>query len=353
MTDIKRVIALGFFDGVHIGHSALMERVLKISKEKNLLPSVITFDQHPLRMVTGRPVPLINSCEDRAGLIHRIFGIKNVIILHFDKALMQMPWTEFVERLSGEFDAAHLVAGHDFRFGWKGEGTAEKLAEKCAEMGLGCDIIPPVTYKGVISSSTYIRKLLSEGNITLANEFLGHPHVLTDTVHYGYRLGRTLVLTINMCFKEGVLIPLGVYATRVSRGRSEHIGVTNITSADGQSHGDRHRRSAYSGLHRQPVRHKIPLSLYAPGPNSALKTSTCSRRRYSKISEMHVLILTTCKRRPRSDSPQTGGFFNLYNIYPDSCAVASSLLISSMSFVICLLTYSLFLQIYGVEFQSS
>lgn len=231
MTDIKRVIALGFFDGVHIGHSALMERVLKISKEKNLLPSVITFDQHPLRMVTGRPVPLINSCEDRAGLIHRIFGIKNVIILHFDKALMQMPWTEFVERLSGEFDAAHLVAGHDFRFGWKGEGTAEKLAEKCAEMGLGCDIIPPVTYKGVISSSTYIRKLLSEGNITLANEFLGHPHVLTDTVHYGYRLGRTLgTPTINMCFKEGVLIPAhGVYATRVYlEDGSEHIGVTNI-----------------------------------------------------------------------------------------------------------------------------
>ncbi|SHI04540.1 riboflavin kinase / FMN adenylyltransferase [Sporobacter termitidis DSM 10068] len=231
MTEKKRVIALGFFDGLHIGHSALMERVLKIAKEKDLLPSVITFDNHPASMVAGQPIPLINSCEDRAGLIHRIFGINNVIILHFDKDLMRMPWTEFVERLSNEFNAAYLVAGHDFTFGHKGEGTAEKLAQKSRELGIGCDIIPAVTYKGVVSSSTYIRKLIAEGDIEQANEFLGHPHVLTDIVHYGYRLGRTLgTPTINMCFQAGVIIPAyGVYATRVYlEDGSEHIGVTNV-----------------------------------------------------------------------------------------------------------------------------
>ena len=231
MTDKKRVIALGFFDGVHIGHSALMERVLKIAKARDLMPSVITFDAHPMNMVTGRQVPLINSCEDRAGLIHRIFGIQNVIILHFDKELMHMPWTKFVEQLSDDFDAAHLVAGHDFRFGFKGEGNADKLTEKSRELGIECDIIPAVKYKGIISSSTYIRTLIAEGDIEQANEFLGHPHVLTDIVHYGYRLGRTLgTPTINMCFFEGVLIPaFGVYATRVYLDDgSEHMGVTNI-----------------------------------------------------------------------------------------------------------------------------
>lgn len=231
MTEKKRVIALGFFDGLHIGHSALMERVLKISREKDLMPSVITFDAHPMNMVTGSQIPLINSCEDRAGLIHRIFGIKNVIILHFDKQLMQMPWTEFVERLSSEFNAAHLVAGHDFRFGHKNEGDAERLVKKSSELGLCCDIIPAVTYKGIISSSTHIRKLISDGDMEQANEFLGHPHVLTDIVHYGYRLGRTLgTPTINMCFQEGVLIPAyGVYATRVFlEDGNEHTGVTNV-----------------------------------------------------------------------------------------------------------------------------
>ena len=231
MATKKRVIALGFFDGVHIGHSALMERVLKIAKAKNLLPSVITFDAHPMSMVTGHSVPLINSCEDRAGLMHRIFGIENVIILHFDTALMHMPWTEFVERLSGEFNAAHLIAGHDFRFGYKGEGSSERLQTKSRELGLECDIIPAVKYKGIISSSTYIRKLIADGDIQQANEFLGHPHVLTDIVHYGYRLGRTLgTPTINMCFSQGVLIPAyGVYATRVYlEDGSMHLGVTNI-----------------------------------------------------------------------------------------------------------------------------
>ncbi len=231
MTYKKRVIALGFFDGVHIGHSALMERVLKIAKAKDLMPSVITFDAHPTSMVTGNQVPLINSCEDRAGLIHRIFGINNVIILHFDKELMHMHWTEFVERLSDEFDAAHLIAGHDFRFGFKGEGNADNLKKKSQELGIGCDIIPAVKYKGIISSSTIIRKLIADGDIEQANEFLGHPHVLTDIVHYGYRLGRTLgTPTINMCFSQGVLIPAyGVYATRVFLDDgSEHMGVTNI-----------------------------------------------------------------------------------------------------------------------------
>lgn len=231
MIEKKRVIALGFFDGIHIGHSALMERVLKIAKDRDLTPSVITFDTHPMSLVTSRKIPLINSPEDRAGLIHRIFGIKDVIFLHFDKETLHMSWSVFVEHLANDFYAAHLVCGHDFRFGYRGEGNPQRLIDKCKELGIGCDIIPAVVYKGVTSSSTHIRQLIADGEIEQANEFLGHPHVLTDTVHYGYRLGRTLgTPTINMCFQDGVLIPAyGVYATRVYlEDGSEHMGVTNI-----------------------------------------------------------------------------------------------------------------------------
>ncbi|MDR0905960.1 MAG: riboflavin biosynthesis protein RibF [Oscillospiraceae bacterium] len=227
----KRVIALGFFDGVHIGHSALLERALNVAEQKNLIASVITYDTHPLSLISGRSVPLINSAEDRAGLIGRIFGIDDVIILHFDRETADMPWDAFVQSLVTEFGAEHLVAGHDHRFGRRGEGNAEKLREKCAELSIGCDIIPPVLYKGVVSSSTLIRGFLTDGDITSANEYLGHPHVLTDYVRYGYRLGRTLgTPTINMAFGDGVLVPShGVYATRVYLdGGEEHIGVTNI-----------------------------------------------------------------------------------------------------------------------------
>lgn len=230
MTEKKRVIALGFFDGIHIGHSALMERVLKIAETRDLLPSVITFDQNPKTIVTGQQIPLISSIEDRVGLIRRIFGIKHVIILNFE-TLRKMPWQEFVERLSSEFNAAHLVAGHDFRFGFNGEGNVDKLLEKSSELDISCDIIPAVRYKDIIISSTYIRKLIEEGDIEQANEFLGHPHVLTDVVRYGYKLGRNIgTPTINMIFSDGVLVPArGVYATRVFLDDdSEHFGVTNI-----------------------------------------------------------------------------------------------------------------------------
>ena len=231
MTDKKRVIALGFFDGIHIGHSALIQKARSVSEAKNLLPSVITFDTHPLSLIQGKSVPLINSPEDRAGLINRLFGIDDIIFLHFDKETSQMPWDVFLDHLIDTFGAQHLIAGHDFRFGGGGEGNSERLQQKCAELGIGCDIIPAVTHDGVLSSSTYIRELISNGDMELANKFLGHQHVLTDIVRYGYRLGRTLgTPTINMVFPHGVLIPaFGVYATKVYLGDgSVHIGVTNI-----------------------------------------------------------------------------------------------------------------------------
>ena len=252
MIEKKRAIALGFFDGIHIGHSALMRKTLEIGAEKNLIPSVITFDTHPLNLIVGKTVPLINSPEDRAGLIHRVFGIDDIIFLHFDKETASMPWDKFIDHLVEEFGARHLIAGHDFKFGSGGSGNSELLEGKSKELGIGCDIIPEVKHDGVTSSSTYIRELITQGNITRANKFLGHPYVLTDVVRYGYRLGRTLgTPTINMCFAEGVLIPaFGVYATKVylytgreysplTNGRPDisggsfgnangYIGVTNI-----------------------------------------------------------------------------------------------------------------------------
>ena len=227
----KRVIALGFFDGIHIGHSALLRKAIEVGRRESIIPSVITFDIHPLSLVSGETVPLINSPEDRTGLIHRIFGIDDIIFLHFDKETSRMPWDEFIDHLVNEFGARHLIAGHDFKFGSGGEGNSRLLELKCGEAGLGCDIIPEVRHDDVPSSSTYIRELLSGGNMERANAFLGHPHVLTDIVRYGYRLGRTLgTPTINMCFQDGVLIPaFGVYATTVYPGDGfEHIGVTNI-----------------------------------------------------------------------------------------------------------------------------
>ncbi|MCL2078400.1 MAG: bifunctional riboflavin kinase/FMN adenylyltransferase [Oscillospiraceae bacterium] len=219
MANVKRVIALGFFDGIHIGHMALLRRTLEIASGKDITPCVITFDALPQNLInaSSSPVPLINSPQDRAGLISRLFGIDDIIFLRFDKKLAAMPWDEFIDFLAMQYGARHFVVGGNFRFGSGRAGNSAALEQKCRLDGLGCDIIEDVIYDNVVSSSTYIRKLLACGGTERANAFLGHAHILTDIVRRGERLGRNLdAPTINMRFAPGVLVPaFGVYATRV------------------------------------------------------------------------------------------------------------------------------------------
>ena len=231
-TGKKRVIALGFFDGVHIGHSALLTRAKKQAAALGALPSVLTFDTHPKRLLTGTAgVPLINALSDRAGLLRRLHGIENLLILPFNETLRQMPWADFLRLLQERHRAVHLVCGHDFQFGYRGEGNPERLLEKCRALGLGCDIIPEISLDGIPVSATHIRELLMAGEIAQANRFLGHPHILTETVLHGRKLGRKLgIPTINFHIPQEVLTPAhGVYATRVFlEDNSSHIAVTNI-----------------------------------------------------------------------------------------------------------------------------
>ena len=125
-----RVIALGFFDGVHIGHGALLRRTRERATELGLRAAAMSFDSHPDTLVSGVPVPLINSMDDRAALMRRLYGIDDVIFAHFDRAMMEMPWEDFLgDFLVRQHGAAHLVCGHDFRFGYRGQGTPERLRE--------------------------------------------------------------------------------------------------------------------------------------------------------------------------------------------------------------------------------
>ena len=227
----KYAIALGFFDGVHIGHGALIKRACEIAEENGLTPAVLTFDTHPMSKITGISEPMLTSESDREGVLDRCFGVKDVIVLKFDDEMMRMHWKSFAEYIIEKYSAAHLICGHDYTFGYKGEGKAEMLKEICAERGIGCDIIPAVTLDGVRVSSTLIRNLISEGEIEKANRNLGHAHVLTDIVRDGKRLGRTIGSpTINMQFEKGVIVPRhGVYATKVYlEDGSVYCGVTNV-----------------------------------------------------------------------------------------------------------------------------
>lgn len=232
MEQKKRVIALGFFDGVHRGHGALMRRALERSNELGAIPSAFTFDPHPQSVIFDKPMALLTAPDDRADLMRRYYGIQDVIVAPFTQARMKQPWDSFVrDMLVGELHAVHLVAGHDYHFGYKGEGNPSRLAAVCRELGIGLDIIEKVEQDGITISSTYIRTLVAQGEIERANEFLGHPYTISDTVSHGKKLGSTLGFpTVNLKLKPNVLPPaFGVYATRVWLENGEsHIAVTNI-----------------------------------------------------------------------------------------------------------------------------
>ena len=241
MSTKEKVIALGFFDGVHLGHAALLRRTVEAAAARGAVPAVFTFDRVPKEVLTGIPCPLINSPEDRSDLVKRLYGIDEMLMVPFDDEMRTTPWDRFVtDILVGRYGAVHLVAGHDHHFGYKNQGSPELLREKCAELGLGCDIIPAVTLDGVTVSSTHIRKLLEEGGVETARAFLGHPHVLTQTVGHGRRLGRTIgVPTANLVAPPHVLLPKrGVYAAKVTLPDGRAFGgVTNVGIRPTVNHG--------------------------------------------------------------------------------------------------------------------
>ena len=237
----KAVIALGFFDGVHRGHGALLEKTAERARELQAVPTAFTFDRPPKEVVTGQPVYLINSSRDRQGLMERLYGIERVVFAPFDRQMMTMPWEEYIGMLLRDYGAVHFVAGHDHRFGHKNAGNVQLLQEKCAQLGIGCDIIPPVQWDGITVSSTYIRTLVEAGDMERAAEFLGHRHCLSQTVQHGQRIGRTIgIPTVNLAVPEHVLAPAhGVYATCVylPDGRMYH-GVTNVGTRPTVTDGD-------------------------------------------------------------------------------------------------------------------
>lgn len=220
-------IALGFFDGVHIGHAALLKQAAEVSARLGLISCALKFDIQPRQLTSGAGDPLINTSTDREYLLKQ--HVERVITLHFDEHLMHMSPHNFIADVIKPH-AAHVVAGHDFRFGFKGEGTPEFLAKECEKLKIGCDIIPCVELEGTTASSTLIRKLIVQGEMEKAVRFLGHAHILSGMVRYGKKLGTSIGSpTVNLEIPDGVVRPAyGVYLTRTFVNGQLLPSVTNV-----------------------------------------------------------------------------------------------------------------------------
>ncbi len=224
------IYALGFFDGVHMGHGALLRQCKALAQEKGLKAGAITFGDHPLSLVQGKSPGLISTVEDRTSLMRSLYGIEEVIVLPFDKALMTMHWQTFFKMLLSRYHAAGLVCGHDYRFGNRGEGTPQLLQQACQEAGIPCVVVPEQRLDGVTISSTYIRKLIKDGDMERTRIFLGHPHLFTGPVVPGRHIGRTIGFpTANLFFPNTMLCPKkGVYASMVTVEGQRYMAVTNV-----------------------------------------------------------------------------------------------------------------------------
>lgn len=228
MRSNKRVFALGFFDGVHVGHQALLKECRALAAQLGCETAAITFDAHPQSLFSDRAPALISSAWDRQNLL-RQYGMAHIHCFPVTKEVMSTPWRTFLEQLV-EHGAAGFVCGDDFHFGHKGEGNAQKLLSFCNEHHLPCVIVPEQSLKGQRVSSTLIRRLIEAGEMESATKFLGHPHILTGRVLHGQKLGRKLgVPTANLVIPDGVAVPkFGVYACKANIDGTSYPAVANV-----------------------------------------------------------------------------------------------------------------------------
>lgn len=226
----KTIFALGFFDGVHIGHAALLNTCRELAQEGSFHSGVVTFSAHPDTLVLGSTPQLINTIPDREWLLNNAFGMDTVVTLPFDKQMQNCPWREFLELLQRDYNAAGFVCGADFRFGAKGRGDAAQLAVYCRKMGLSWAVVPEQIIDGIRVSSTYIRSRIQAGDMAAAVQYLGHPHILRGEVVHGRHLGSTLgIPTANLHLPPELAVPrFGVYLCRCLVDGQAYPAVTNI-----------------------------------------------------------------------------------------------------------------------------
>ena len=226
-----RALAIGTFDGVHVGHRAVIGRAVALAAERGLLGAVVTFDRHPLTVVDPAHAPrLLTPLTEKIRLIGEL-GPEELVLLPFDEGLAALTPTGFCEQvLAGALQARVVVVGENFNFGAGGAGDAARLRTCGAGHGFETVVVSLVTEHGKTISSTRIRRLLHAGELEEVREILGRPPSASGRVVAGDQRGRTLgVPTANIDVEAGHIFPgRGVYAARVHVGGDWYRGAVNI-----------------------------------------------------------------------------------------------------------------------------
>lgn len=226
------VVALGNFDGLHLGHEAIVGRTLQRAQEQGGDPIVFTFHPHPISVLAPARAPaLITSLARRLHHL-RESGVAGVVVQRFTRAFAAREPRAFVEQfLLAGLGAAQVVVGFDVTFGRNRAGTPDVLRELGRELGFGVDVVGPLTLDERKVSSSQVRKAILAGEVRAASELLGRPHEVLGLVRVGDRRGATIGFpTANILPRGGMLPPDGVYAVRVVVRGDDTVygGVANL-----------------------------------------------------------------------------------------------------------------------------
>ncbi len=208
-------LAIGNFDGVHLGHQALLSQVRGFVSQNGLIPAALTFNPHPAAIVAPERVPpLICTLEERLRLLESA-GAVHIFVLPFTPEVACLSPEEFVwQILANVLDTRAIFVGENFRFGHKQAGTSDTLRALGPQFGFVSHFIQPVTYRGEIVSSSAVRQYLADGNVARAGRLLGRCFSVEGPVVSGHGVGsKQTVPTLNLRPPAGQLIPRGVYVT--------------------------------------------------------------------------------------------------------------------------------------------
>lgn len=228
--DYSTYIALGSFDGLHLGHKALIDKTIELSIENKAKSMIFTFLNHPLSIINKDMMPkLIMSNSSKIEFLENI-GIDILNLSPFDDEFMHISPEDFVKKLIDYYGAVGLVVGFNYRFGYKNLGDIDLLKKLSAELGYELHIVDAVKIDEDIVSSSAVRNLIREGNMIKANKMLGHLYKIEGRIIKGRQIGRELGFpTINLDYDKKFILPKGgVYYSAVEVGEKFFKGITNI-----------------------------------------------------------------------------------------------------------------------------
>lgn len=228
--DYKTYIALGSFDGLHMGHMGLINKTIELSKQNNVKSMVCTFKNHPLSIINKDKAPkLIMDNETKLKLLENA-EIDIVNLVNFDYDYMKISPEDFIINMVNHYNVQGFIVGFNYRFGYKNSGDIELLKRYSLILGFELHVIDSVTYESEVVSSSRIRSLILDGKVSDVNNMLLTPFMLKGTVISGKQLGRKLGFpTANLKYDEGFILPKnGVYYTVVEYKNSLYKGMTSV-----------------------------------------------------------------------------------------------------------------------------